>query len=57
MSRVFIGLVFVWAMTTALIGPAITIPAGQRVVGDVSTYTDNIRVDGEVTGLSLIHIC
>ena len=50
MSRVFIGLVFVWAMTTALIGPAITIPAGQRVVGDVSTYTDNIRVDGEVTG-------
>lgn len=50
MSRAFIGLAFLWVMMTALIGPAIIIPAGQRIVGDVSTYTDNIRVDGEVTG-------
>ena len=50
MRRVFIWLLLTWAMTTALLGPAITIPAVQRIVVDVNTYIDNIRVDGEVTG-------
>lgn len=50
MRPALIWIALTWIMLTALIGPAVTIPSGQRVVGNLGTYTENIRVDGEVTG-------